>query len=383
LDDSLTEGAIRTACNVMYDLLGRVQEERQGPKVRATWEQTGYVGGTPVLAIGVAEAALLAWDLTSEIQGVWRVPLTIVSTRDEVRYTYTCIMVLYGSHHAAAIGRCGLKELSVVPLKEQRPSQVVRHLVTCLAAVGHEVHTLYLGLPTEAGLPQTDNGAAAAVMAPPLLWRYLKLSCARQEWTSILGCCDRFVSERRTFRRAATLAAKTVKGRLPSVSLPVGFAPLSRRRQRIKAVPPLLVRRRRSPARMDPPCMGEAYWAYAAGCAKASAIRITSAGVWQATETDRLLALQGPLPLPPEEVRGCEPTDCSSVSSASLEEYMEDQALDYPTGGVFQGDIADNLVTAAMIAAVAEAAVSDAATTGLLSDQPLPKPMAALGEEEP
>jgi len=162
---------------------------------------------------------------------------------------------------------------------------------------------IYLGLPAECPTPANE------VAKRPLIWRYLKLSCVRQEWMSVLATIDLFLAHRRAISRTLVLS-------LASTALPRGFAPLPTRRgkPRLKVVPPTRKQKRRAKRRVALPALGQA------DCGKVSDI-----GAWKATQDELRLALFGDMNM----VGAGDLEDCSSVSSASLDEFTEDRALDY------------------------------------------------------
>lgn len=287
LDHTLTEDVIRDICNAMYDLGGGVGG-------------SGYSPGE-TLIVGSVEAALMAWDLTSEIQGAWRIPLTIVSKKGGVKYSYVCVLIHIGAR-VAALGRSMLEELTYQPLVRQRASDVVDKFMSALMARGHEPTAVYLGLPTECPSPHE-------VAQRPVIWRYLKLSCLRQEWASLLATCDLFIAQRRAIRRQLVF-------NLGGSALPRGFLPLARNHKdpspRLKAAPPALTRKRRPRRRRAPPL----------GCVDPSGL-VSPTGVWQASSDEMRVAMFGDPELPDQR----DMEDWSSVSSASMEEYEEDKAL--------------------------------------------------------
>lgn len=291
LDDSLTEDAVSEVCNAMYELMSAS-------------------GGHGVcreqdLVIGCVEAALMAWDLTSEMQGAWRVPLTLVTEFHGRRYAYVCVLIQYGAK-VAALGRCVLTKMSHLPLVRQRASDVVNRFAAEFVRRGHELRNVYLGLPAEC---PTSKAEAAT---QPLIWRYLKLSPVGQEWMSLLATVDLFCSHRRPIRRALVLS-------LASKDLPRGFAPLITQtdKPRLKAARPTCKQKTRQRRRVPLPPLGHM------GAWKAT--QVSDIGAWKATQDELRLSLFGDMNL----VSAVDMEECSSVSSASLEEFAEDRALDY------------------------------------------------------
>lgn len=215
LDDSMTEEMVRCCANAIYDSLD-------------------LESGFSAYIVSGMEAMLMAWDLLSEIDTAWRVPLTIVSRRDNRQYTYASVLLLMDGH-VGALGRSRLAELCHLPLAQRKVSEIVTLMVEALARRDHDVVTLYLGVPAPCPVPLREANERRC------RWRYLKLSCARQRWQSVLGTIDHFVAHRSEVRRAAA-------GLAP---LPLGFGPLLERAAeagpppRICAIAPMLVRRRR------------------------------------------------------------------------------------------------------------------------------------------
>lgn len=285
LDDTLKEDEIREICSGMYDLVGGGADSR--------------LSRGETLVIGSIEAALIAWDLTSEIQGAWRIPLTIVSRKGGIPYAYVSVLVHIGVR-CAALGRSMVEELSYQPLVRQRVSDLVGRFVNTLISRGHEPTAIWLGMPTECPNPRQ-------AAQHPVIWRYLKLSCERQEWASLLATCDLFISHRRAVRRQFMF-------NLSSSALPRGFLPLptTRNTPRLKAGPPALARKRRPRGRKTPPL----------GRADPMGF-ISPSGVWKATPDELRIAMYGSPELPDQGNM----EDCSSVSSTSLDEYEEDRAL--------------------------------------------------------
>mmetsp|Transcript_125840 Transcript_125840/g.242599 ORF Transcript_125840/g.242599 Transcript_125840/m.242599 type:complete len:571 (+) Transcript_125840:136-1848(+) len=284
LDHTLTEDVIRDICNAMYDLVGG-------------GGGSGYSRGESLI-VGSIEAALMAWDLTSEIQGAWRIPLTIVSKKGGVQYSYVCVLIHVGAR-LAALGRSMLEELTYQPLVRQRASDVVDKFMHILMARGHDPTAVYLGLPTEC-----PNPSEAAKR--PVIWRYLKLSCERQEWASLLATCDLFIAQRRAIRRQLVF-------NLGGSALPRGFKSLDGGLSpRLKAGPPALTRKRRPRRRRAPPM----------GCMDPRGL-VSPSGVWLASRDELRVAMYGSPELPDQH----DMEDWSSVSSASMDEYEEDKAL--------------------------------------------------------
>lgn len=290
LDDSLTESSVRDVCDAMYDLLGAC-------------------GGHGIakeqdIVVGSVEGALMAWDLTSQIQGAWRVPLTLVTSMAGRQYAYVCVIIHVGAR-VAALGRSVLEQLSFVPLAKQRVSDVVNRFASEFVLRGHEIKTIHLGLPAECPTPKSE------VASRPVIWRYLKLSCPRQEWMSLLASCDLFVAQRRAIRRAVVLS-------LGSAAIPRGFAMLNTKGgdPRLKAAPPTLKRKQRTRRCVPLPPLGR----------PDPKRKVNDIGAWVASQEEMRQALYGDMDLFKRTGRNLE--DCSSVSSASLDEFVEDRALD-------------------------------------------------------
>lgn len=280
LDDSITQDTIRSVCNEIYDDL-----------------QGSYV-------VGSIEAALMAMDLTSEIRGAWRIPATFVTARGGRVFSYVCVLVHYATQ-VAVLGRSTLQELCYIPLEKRKTSDAVDQLAHAFRENGHEIRKLILGLPSESAV----GGLAAA---RPIRWRYLKMSCNRQEWASMLLCCDLVYAQRSALRR--------VVDRHPQKApMPRGFAALANRRSapRLKAAPPALVRKQRVAKREWLPPLGTLDPKH----------RVSEVGVWQATEEELLRALYGGSRLTGGAYCISELEDYSSVSSDSLEDYAEDRLL--------------------------------------------------------
>ncbi|CAE8640567.1 unnamed protein product [Polarella glacialis] len=309
---------------------------------------------------------MIAWDLTREIHGAWRVPLTLVSERGDRKYSFVSI-IMQVADQAAALGRSVLKEMSFVPLTKQRPSDVVARLADVLRSRGHDLLTVYLGLP---GCGGKSMSAAAGESSrdesgTTLTWRCLKLSCRRQEWRSVLASCDHYFARKQevcsSYRalelqaaaQGSTLAfrpnrrSETV-GSTPCPALPTSLVPWQNRRGRVrlKVIEPLLVRSRRpKPMEAFGAPTFEAleapggHWTMEPGQLSAFNMRYGEKPTTQQQEQKLKLSLfknptaqqqqhsstwgmwLGNSKLPKDE-------DCSSVSSASLEEYAEDFRLD-------------------------------------------------------
>jgi len=295
LDDSLTEDAVREVCDAMYDLMSGCGGH-------------GVANGQE-LVIGCVEAVLMAWDLTSEIQGAWRVPLTIVTDFRGRQYSYVCVLILHGAQ-VAAVGRCVLEQLSYVPLARQRASDIISRFSAELVRRGHELRTIFLGLPGEAPAPRGEASSR------PLIWRYLKLSCVRQEWMSLLATVDLYFSQRRAIRRTLLLSPWS---EIQKTALPRGFAPLPNKRgmPRLKAALPTMKHKKRPRKRIPLPPLrrGDVEGTFP----------VSEIGAWKADEDELRLALFGDMKI----VGAGDMEDCSSVSSGSLEDFQEDRSLDY------------------------------------------------------
>lgn len=310
LESSLTEGTVRECCDAMYDLFGRGKPSRD--------TESGEVESDEFVAGGV-EAALIAWDLASEIQGAWRVPLTIVSHRGDRSFSYVCVLVVLGAR-VAALGRSVLGELCHSPLARQRVSDIVDRYAKILEYYGHKIHTVYLGLPTDA--PNKGKG----FMDQPVHWRYLKLSAARQSWQSVLASCDAYVGQRAVLRRYACGPRAGTRG---GAGPPKGFKALGfdEGRHRLKVTAPLLTRNRRERKRRPLPPLGSASEAESDGPDGP----LVCDGVWQLSVEEMRRAQYGGYGAACTSGGSLEAelTDCSSVSDASLEEHAEDRAMAY------------------------------------------------------
>jgi hypothetical protein len=273
VDGALTEEDIHSACLVIYS-----NKDAQ--------------------FVGCIEATLLAMDLTSEMNGVWRIPLTLVMTRrwDRQVFAHVCVLVVFGGS-VALLGRSRLPALGYVRLKKGRTSAIIESMRQALDAHDHDLQTIYMGLPVECPV---SRGAGH-----PVVWRYLKISCEKQAWPSVLATCDLYVSQRKVLWSGSHF----VKRLAPK--LPPGFAWLLKERgkkMRMKTAAPLLTRakrarRRRAPEIPDPLDI------------------ISASGTWQIQSEEVFL----------REVHGQQydddDSDCSSVSAASLSEFAEDQTL--------------------------------------------------------
>eukprot|EP00747_Dinoflagellata_sp_TGD_P079190 gnl/TRDRNA2_/TRDRNA2_160412_c2_seq1.p1 gnl/TRDRNA2_/TRDRNA2_160412_c2~~gnl/TRDRNA2_/TRDRNA2_160412_c2_seq1.p1 ORF type:complete len:351 (+),score=22.40 gnl/TRDRNA2_/TRDRNA2_160412_c2_seq1:149-1054(+) len=189
-----------------------------------------------------------------------------------------------------------------MPLEARRPSEVISTFSEILTERGHTMVSVYLGLPSESPTPHWEAATQ------PIMWRLLKLSCARQEWESVCACCDLFVSHRRAIRSAIVPTLRV--GRLPS-----GFAVMKTRRGalRLKVAWPALMRRKRVRCRKPPPPLGVRH----------ATPRLSDTGVWQANWEEITRSNYGEI----LANSGSDLEDRSSVSSASLENYAEDRLL--------------------------------------------------------
>merc|ERR1719213_816409 len=89
--------------------------------------------------------------------------------------------------------------------------------------------TLCMGLPVEC--PVSRGGGH------PVIWRYLKVSCKKQAWPSVLATCDAYISQRKVLWSVSHFAKRLAP------TLPPGFAWLIKekgKKMRIKPAPPLL-----------------------------------------------------------------------------------------------------------------------------------------------
>ncbi|CAE7611189.1 unnamed protein product [Symbiodinium pilosum] len=282
--------------------------------------------------VASVEAALMAWHLTSSIHGCCRVPLTLVTERGGRQYSFVFVLLTHNDC-VALIGRYLLKEISFLPLEKRKFSDAVDHVATALTTRHHELKTLYLGQPTEAIIGQPGD--------EPTHWRVLKLCCRRQEWNSILASCDFYVARRQEL--AAFMAETSILSQKPgsgqhTTVLPKGLDLWlnSRSEVRLKVVEPLLVRRRikqkKDTARRPRPT-GGGMVTMEKKSVTTLCMRMGRMEQKEKREQDQWHNLAfhakqhgtephespGTLEWPPVLE-----TECSSVSSDSLEEYAED-----------------------------------------------------------
>lgn len=283
--------------------------------------------------VASVEAALLAWDLTSTIYGACRVPLTLVTQRGGRQYAFVFVLVMH-QESVALIGRYLLKELSYLPLEKRKLSDAVEHVAAALTSRHHELKTLYLGQPSEALIGQPGDD--------PTYWRVLKLSCRRQEWNSILASCDFYVARRQevsAFLEESTVISQKERGHgLTALTPPPGLDVWlnSRSELRLKVVAPLLVRRRLKQdkqARRPRPVNGGVATMEKKSVSTLS-MRMGRMEQKEKREQDQWhqLAFHSKhVPEPHAPAMEWPPimeTECSSVSSDSLEEYAEDFRID-------------------------------------------------------
>lgn len=325
LQFSLTAEVVREICQHIYDSVLVVNPQ---------WN----------LRIGSVEAALLAWDLTSQIHGCCRIPVTLVTQREGRQYTFIFI-VLMVEDQFALLGKYLLKELCFLPLRRQKLSDVVDRVGDILSLRDHSLSTLYLGLPTD-GTSAPDES--------PTVWRVLKLSCRRQEWHSVLAACDFYMARRQQVREIISEVLLSQDDpeqghgyQNYKVSVPQGLAlwTNSRGEVRLKVTEPLLVRKRikKIPKKvMRGPRGGVAAMdkkSVAALSMKMGAMEQKHPNeqeVWhhlafsRQTMAANSAASAAEWPLVQE-------SECSSLSSASLDEYAEDFCIDrHQTRPVFQ-----------------------------------------------
>merc|ERR1719171_923922 len=150
-------------------------------------------------------------DLTSEMNGVWRIPLTLVTMRRWDRHTFmhVCVLIVFGDS-LAILGRSRLPPLSYVRLRKRRTSELIDDMRNALDAHDHELKNLFMGLPVECPV---SRGAGH-----PVVWRYLKVSCEKQAWPSVLATCNLYVSQRKVLWRGSHFVKRVAP------SLPPGFA---------------------------------------------------------------------------------------------------------------------------------------------------------------
>mmetsp|Transcript_88613 Transcript_88613/g.194188 ORF Transcript_88613/g.194188 Transcript_88613/m.194188 type:complete len:698 (+) Transcript_88613:123-2216(+) len=217
LNEFLTEDIIHDICDCMYDSMGHNNETPD----------------TPAITVTCVEAALMAWDLTSQMEGVWRIPLTINSKREDLKYNYVCMLII-ADDCVGYLGRSCVDSMSLLPLEKRHCSDAVEHLVTEFARRGHEVESIAFGTPSTC----PSRGDEAREL--PLVWRFLKMNFAKQSWTSIKASCDVYANLAATMRLVSL-------GQINDI--PTGFALRRCHRKpgarRIKVVAPLLTRHRR------------------------------------------------------------------------------------------------------------------------------------------
>lgn len=321
LSEGLNEDLIAGACDVMYNTL-----------------RIGGEGATYQWRIGSVEAALMAWDLTSQIRDAWRVPLTLLFERHGHLHSWTCVFVCVGTH-VAVLGRSTLAELTHAPLAETRVSTIVQRFVAVLASHQNEVRSIFWGLPSEG--PCTKGAK--------VVWRYLKISCRHQEWRSCLATCDYYISNRREICQHFLNVA--------CAELPEGFTLFQNRRHcaRVKAIPPLFVSTKRVAAAQRRPKSSLARRGHSASRASSAMSRasplLSRSGASsargammldavQVEEEDLLAAGRSILR---RHYRGVRSTldghESSSWSSGTLDEHCED----WDIGGLVPGSSMEHL----------------------------------------
>lgn len=322
----LTAEVVREICQHIYDAVLMVNPQ---------WN----------LRIGSVEAALLAWDLTSQIHGCCRIPVTLVTMREGRQYTFIFI-VLMVEDHFALLGKYSLKELCFIPLQRQKLSDVVDRVGDILSLRDHSLSTLYLGLPTD-GTSAPDES--------PTFWRLLKLSCRRQEWHSVLAACDFYMARRQQVREIISEVLLSQEDpeqghgyQNYKVSVPQGLAlwTNSRGEARLKVTEPLLVRKRikKIPKKvMRVPRGGVAAMdkkSVAALSMKMGAMEQKHPNeqeVWHHLAYSRQTMAAANSAASAAEWPLVQESECSSLSSASLDEYAEDFCIDrHQTRPVFQ-----------------------------------------------
>ncbi|CAK9029781.1 unnamed protein product, partial [Durusdinium trenchii] len=283
------------------------------------------------LRIGSVEAALIAWDLTSYIHGCCRIPMTMVTQREGRDYTFIFIVLMVDDHFAL-LGRYLLKDLCFSPLQRRKLSDLVDQIADILRLRGHNLMTLYLGLPTEGTSVPDDS---------PTFWRVLKLSCRRQEWNSVLASCDFYIARRQQVRSIISeVTFEDLDGESSNASVPTGLALWrnSRGEVRLKATEPLMVRQRLK--RVQPKAKSCSQGGVAAiDKASVSALSMKMGHMEQKHEHEQELWHQLAFPPKHQEVATTsafvavewpvvQESECSSVSCASLEECAEDFCID-------------------------------------------------------
>jgi len=286
------------------------------------------------LRIGSVEAALLVWDLTSQIYGCCRIPVTLVTEREGRQYTFVFIAVMVEDHFAL-LGRYLLKDLCFLPLERQKLSDLVDRVGDILHLRDHVLSTLFLGLPT--------SGTSASDAAP-IWWRVLKLSCRRQEWHSVLATCDFYMARRQQV--CEVISEVTLAKEDPEqgphfsyhVSVPQGLALWTNARgePRLKVTEPLLVRKRLKKIPKKVRCSPRGGIA-AIDKKSVAALSMKMGTMEQKHPTEQEpwhhLAFSRQVEVVNSAASAVEwpvvqESECSSVSSASLDECAEDFCID-------------------------------------------------------
>lgn len=355
LDNSFTEADVRQVCAAMYDLLAVTRREVPEKEALAdeedsededdvSQELTGQTphasrsmatlapgtgaagsaaasGGPPSLSIGNVEAALMAWDLTSELHGACRVAVTFVAQRCGRRYGVVCILVIHGTSVGVLV-RSKLERMLHSPLSNRRLSATVDELASVMTDAGYEIEKVFVGLPSENPVPPRE------VSTRQVMWRFLKLNAVRQQWASILVSMDLYATNRDAICRAAAFFSSgiaagesydSVVGGVNNL-LPAGFAVLRSRRRclRLKVTRPVMIKRHRVGKRAPPP------QSMSGGVLDVSltSLNLSEAALWRNMPGDANITLNAPFRDPGHEY-GQEGEICSSASSASLEEFAE------------------------------------------------------------
>lgn len=103
LDCALTEMQVHRICSAMYNKIGADDETVD----------------TATIKVGSVEGMLMGWDLTSQIQGAWRIPLTLTTFQGSDFFN-SAWTVLFCDQHVGALGRNASEKTRFFPLKKQK-----------------------------------------------------------------------------------------------------------------------------------------------------------------------------------------------------------------------------------------------------------------------